>query len=482
MTEIPSPAELKKIRDTLKAAVNLQRFRKLDFYTAYPKQEEFHSMGAEKRERLLMAGNQEGKTYCGAAEAAIHLTGEYPVEWRGRRFEHPVRSWICGESSVLVRDQPQKLLCGTPGVDEDWGTGLIPKEALKDKSLARGVTDAYDSIQVVHRTDGVVDGISIATFKSYEQGRQKFQSATLDFLWLDEECDEDIYQECLARITATGGMLFMTFTPLKGRSAVVIRYMDEPSPDRGIVHMRMEDALHIKAEDRQKIISGYAPHEREARANGIPLLGSGKIFNVQESAVAEPAIEKPPSYWAKIWGIDFGIGHPFAAALLLWDRDNDIIHVHHAFKMPDAFPINHAAAMKTVGIDVPVAWPQDGTSREKSSGTAIQLLYKKEGLNMLHEHATWPEGGLSTEAGIEEMREREQNGKLKYAAHLTELFEERRFYHRKDGKIVKLKDDILSAIRVGIMMKRFAKAVMLGGKKSQQLGGTVAKGLDFDYF
>ncbi len=214
----------------------------------------------------------------------------------------------------------------------------------------------------------------------------------------------------------------------------------------------------------------------------MPLLGSGAIFTVPESSIIEAAIERVPSYWAKIWGIDFGIGHPFAAALLLWDKDNDVIHVHHVFRIADAYPINHASMMKPIGIEVPVAWPQDGTARENSSGTALQLLYKKEGLNMMHEHATWPDGGRSTEAGIEEMREREQNGKLKVAAHLSDYFEERRFYHRKDGQIVKIKDDILSATRVGIMMKRFAKPVMLGGKRAQRLPGAVAKGIDFDLF
>ena len=475
-------AKLKEILETLEAVVNRKKFRKLDFYEPYLKQKEFHALGLTKRERLLMAANQVGKTYCGAAEMAFHLTGEYPSWWEGRRFDHPIKAWVCGESSTLVREQPQLLLCGTPGVTDDIGTGLIPKESLKDWSLARGVTDAYDTIQVVHKTNGVVDGVSTATFKSYEQGRQKFQAATLDVIWMDEEPDEEIYQEGLTRIAATGGILFMTFTPLKGRSKVVIRYMDEKSDERVVVRMTIDDAAHYTEERKKQFLSGLLPHQIKARSQGIPLLGSGVIFELPQAAVAEPAIDRVPAYWKKIWGVDFGIGHPFAAALLLWDIDNDVIHVHHTVRMADAFPINHAAAMKPIGIEVPVAWPQDGAQREKSSGVALQLLYEKEGLKMLHEHAQWPDGGNSTEAGIEEMREREKNGKLKYAAHLSELFDEREFYHRKDGQIVKLRDDILSAIRVGIMMKRYAKPVLLGGKRAQRMPGQLAKGLDFDLF
>jgi hypothetical protein len=73
-----------------------------------------------------------------------------------------------------------------------------------------------------------------------------------------------------------------------------------------------------------------------------------------------------------------------------------------------------------------------------------------------------PTAGVSTEAGILEMDERMKSGRLKVAAHLSEWFEEYRFYHRKDGQIVKIKDDLMSATRIAVMMKRFGRAVLLG--------------------
>jgi phage terminase large subunit-like protein len=476
-------AELKKIRDTLKAVADRKKFYKLDFYVPYLKQKDFHNLGAIKRERLLMAANQVGKTYCGAAEAAFHLTGLYPAWWEGRKFNRPTKGWICGESSLLVRDGPQRLLCGTPGVGDDFGTGLIPKSCFADRpSMARGVTDSYDTIQVTHHTDGVADGISTATFKSYEQGRQKFQSATLDWAWPDEEPPEDVYDELLTRLIAVeDSILFMTFTPLKGRSKVVVRYQDSYSPDRVIVGMTFDDAAHYTDEKKRKALAGFAEHEREARSKGVPLLGSGAIFSAPEDSVKEMRLESVPQYWRKIWGIDFGINHPFAAALLLWDVDADVIHVHHTVRMSNALPLMHAQAMKGIGADVPVAWPQDGTARE-SNGIALSAQYRSAGLKMTHDHATWPEGGYSTEAGIFEMQEREASGRLRYAAHLSDLLEERRHYHRKDGMIVKFQDDILSAIRIGVMMKRCARPVVLGSKCTPRHGGTIAKGIDFDFF
>ena len=50
----------------------LRRYKQLKtewalyFYEPYPKQIEFHNLGATKRERVLMAGNQLGKTLAAA--------------------------------------------------------------------------------------------------------------------------------------------------------------------------------------------------------------------------------------------------------------------------------------------------------------------------------------------------------------------------------------------------------------------------------
>jgi phage terminase large subunit-like protein len=479
MTDIPPLPQLKEILTGLRALDYRKTYQQFFDFKPYPKQSEFLALGLGKRERLLIAGNQNGKTHTGAYEAACHMTGLYPDDWKGRRWDRPTRGWITGETSLVVRDVQQKKLCGEPGVEESFGTGMIPKELFVDKpSLARGVTDAYDTIQVRHKSGG----ISVARFKSYEQGRAKFQGESIDWGWADEEPPEDVYAELLARTIATGGMLYTTFTPLKGRSSVVIRFLDEPSPDRGVVTMTIDDALHIPAEERERIIAGFLPHEREARARGVPMLGEGRIFMMPEDGISEPPIEYIPAHWVKLWGIDFGIGHPFAAVLMLWDRDNDVIHLHHAIRVADALPIQHAFAMKQIGAAVPVAWPRDGTNRETSSGETLAAAYKKHGVLMLPQHATWPDGGLSTEAGILEMDDRMRSGRFKVAAHLSEWFEEYRFYHRKDGQIVKIKDDLMSATRIAVMMKRAAKAVTLGAHVMSGPTSPVATGTDFDVF
>jgi len=116
----------------------------------------------------------------------------------------------------------QRLLIGEPKDQSQWGTGLIPGDDLVSQAKRQGVPDALDSVTVRH----ISGGNSTLGFKSYDQGRTKWQSETLDFVWLDEECAMDVYMEALTRTNATGGMLFMTFTPLLGMSDVVHSFIE----------------------------------------------------------------------------------------------------------------------------------------------------------------------------------------------------------------------------------------------------------------
>lgn len=438
-------------REALASALDRRlRTNRLKRYRPYAKQREFHEAGGY-RERLFMAGNQLGKTMGGAAECAMHLTGEYPGWWQGRRFERPVILIAGSESAELTRDGVQRLLMGPPDREEEWGTGFIPQAAIVSRTRRMGVSNALDTVTVKH----VSGGASTLYLKSYDQGRSKWQANTVDFVWFDEEPPEDVYFEGITRTNATKGSVMVTFTPLKGMSSVVARFLLEESPDRKTITMTIDDAEHFTPEERQKIIDGYPPHEREARTKGIPTLGSGLIFPVME----EDIICRPfsiPSVWPQIVGADFGYDHPFGAARLAWDRDADVVYVTANYRARQSTPIIHAAAIKPWGDWIPVAWPHDGLQHDKGSGEQLAKLYRDQGLNMLPERATWPDGGNGVEAGIAEMLDRMLTGRWKVFDTCAEWLEERRLYHRKDGKIVKERDDVISASRYGLMMLRSA--------------------------
>lgn len=234
---------------------------------------------------------------------------------------------------------------------------------------------------------------------------------------------------------------------------------------RHVTSMTIYDAEHYTPEQVAEIVASYPPHERDARTKGIPQLGSGAIFPIPEDSIkCEPIAI--PNYWACIVGIDFGSDHPTAAVKLAWDRDSDTIYITNAYRMnrmqhlqetgTPATPIIHAATIKAWGEWLPVAWPHDGLQHDKGSGEQLAEIYRATGLNMLPERATWLDGSNGVEAGLVDMLQRMQTGRFKVFNHLNDWFAEFRLYHRKDGKIVKERDDLMAATRYAIMMLRFA--------------------------
>lgn len=209
--------------ENLEEQAKRKRENRLTEYEPYLKQWEFHAAGVDCRERLLMAGNQLGKTYCGAAEVAYHLTGRYPEWWPGKRWDRPTRWWAGSKTGEVTRDGVQRYLVGEPKDEGSWGTGMIPKDALIGWGRRQGIADALDNVTVKHESGGV----STLGFKSYDQGRQKWQGETLDGVWNDEEPPMDIYMEGLTRTNATGGITMITFTPLLGMSEVVSMFLGE---------------------------------------------------------------------------------------------------------------------------------------------------------------------------------------------------------------------------------------------------------------
>lgn len=365
--------------------------------------------------------------------------------------------WALGESMESTRDTLQRLVLGRP---TEWGTGTIPQALIIDIKRAQGVADSVDCVFVRH----VSGGISRLYFKSYEKGRSKLQGETLDFAALDEEPPLDIYTEVLTRTNATRGIVWITFTPLLGMSEVVRMFLQNATQDRSDTNMTIDDVGHYSKEDRDRIIASYPEHEREARAKGIPILGSGRVWPIAESAITvDPFII--PSHWPIICGVDFGIDHPSAGAWLAWDRDTDTTYLYDTYRVSNETPVEIAPRILQRGQWVPVSWPADGLQRSKGDGIQLADQYRANGVNMLHEYAQLPETGdevgkktsrVSVEAGVMAMYDDMKKGKFKVFAGLEDWFSEFRLYHRKDGQIVKLQDDLLSATRYAYVMKRYA--------------------------
>jgi phage terminase large subunit-like protein len=431
-------------------------------YEPYPKQVEFHAKGSQFRERLFMAGNQLGKTWAGAAELAYHVTGRYPADWKGRRFPRATTWMVGSESAELTKNGIQRLLLGPPAKREEWGTGTIPKDCIKSTSPKPGVADAVATIVVEHE----LGEQSVIQFHSYDQGRTKWQADTVDGVWFDEEPPLDIYSEGLTRTNATQGLVFVTFTPLLGMSAVVKRFLVEKVAGSAVTYMTIDDAPHYTKEQRDAIVAAYPAHEREARANGTPIMGSGLVFPIAESTIRCEQFDIP-AHWGRLNALDFGWGHKAAWVALAHDRDADIVYVYDIWAESETTVAQQAMIITGRGQHrVPTAWPHDGLQHDKGSGEVLKAQYEKFGINMTAERAQFPPtsegkpGGNSVEAGISMMLERFEARSLRVFKHLEDWFAEFRLYHRKDGRIVKEDDDLMSATRYGCMMLRRAKTLV----------------------
>lgn len=403
-----------------------------------------------------MAGNQLGKTLAGAFECAMHLTGIYPDWWEGHRFDHAPRAWAAGKNGRAVREALQVLLLGA---NEQWGTGSIPYDKLihDEIKMARGTAGLVDSFKVKHVSGQVASLI----FKTYEEGRESWQAATLDFVWFDEEPDEEVFTEGLTRTNATGGIVFITFTPIKGMSNVVRRFYPSTTAMEGthVTQMTIDDALHYTPAQRALIISRYKDFEVKARTRGIPQLGEGRVFPLDEDEIKVAAFPIP-AHWPQLGGMDFGYSHPAACAKIAWDRDNDCVYVTAEYRKVQQTPAMISIAVKPWGEWLPWAWPHDGRQSggkfDVKDQKQLQAIYKGHGLKMLPLHAQCEDGTNGLESTVLEMHDRMLTGRLKVFSHLTEWFEEFNTYHRKDGLIVKEVDDLMSATRYAIMMRRFA--------------------------
>jgi len=67
------------------------------------------------------------------------------------------------------------------------------------------------------------------------------------------------------------------------------------------------------------------------------------------------------------------------------------------------------------------------------------------------------------------MLERMQTGRWKVFRHLEDWFQEFRLYHRKEGRVVKLADDLLSASRYAMMMLRHARTAHDDAEQADQV-------------
>lgn len=426
------------------------------FYKPHKKQLLFHEAGLHAKERLFLAGNRTGKTFCCSIETVMHLTGVYLPWWNGERYNYPINVWVATISRELTRDVLQKQYY--LGDESSGKIGLIHKNLIVSKTPGSGVAGFVDTVYIRHSSGGT----SVLSFKSYDQGREKFQGTEKHFIHLDEECPDEVYTECLTRTMSTKpgfkGKIILSMTPLKGMTKMVLKFTDKQEDgvqkkrSNGVVDgskfyvmADWNDNPYLSEEDKTIMRSSMLPHELEARERGVPSMGSGMVYPVIEDLITCDPFEIP-NHWPRLFAMDFGWTDPTALLFFAHDKDNDIVYVYSEYKVSQRTPQEHCFQIKDRGIDwIPGKYDPAGRGKSQIDGQNLVALYRNSGMNL-------SKANNAIQEGIITVLQRMQNGKIFIFKNLNLLLSELRMYARDEkGNITGGNDHLLDCLRYGIM-------------------------------
>lgn len=251
-------AELKKRKKDNEALAGYNLKKK------HRKQLAFHK--CKKRNRWIFGGNRSGKTECGAVETIWILRGIHPY----RRNRQNAFGWSVSLSQQVQRDVAQAKILK-----------YLPKSWIVDITMLSGKKDSPDSGVIDQiRIRNVFGGISILGFKSCDQGREKFQGSSLDFVWIDEEPPKEIYEECLMRVMDRRGDIFGTMTPLKGETFIYkeIYLNRRQNPEIWFEFMSWEDNPYLSKKEIKLLSQSLDESTLDSRKFGRFSRGEGLVY------------------------------------------------------------------------------------------------------------------------------------------------------------------------------------------------------------
>ena len=260
------------------------QYNQLRYFRPFPHQKKFYDTGASSR-RGILAANRIGKTVSTCSETAIHLTGQYPDWWTGHRFDKPIIAMVAGEGWSQVALVLQNELLGTNDIKirEQIGTGFIPRDCVIFDTM-RGDGANCIGVEIRH----VSGSNSYLLFANYTQEVRQMQGFKLNLAVFDEQPPDDFFSEIVTRTATTQGQVLCSFTPLKGLNGLVSKFWNF---EEGYEHIRVSwddvpeydpwgEPFLLKS-TREQLERDYLPHERDARRNGVPVMGKGAVFQIR---------------------------------------------------------------------------------------------------------------------------------------------------------------------------------------------------------
>ena len=294
---------------------------KLNFYNkkgkVHKKQIEFHK--CKKRNRWVFGGNRSGKTECGAVEVVYLACGVHPY-----RENKVTEGWVVSLSRQVQRDVAQRKILE-----------YLPASYIEKIVMVSGGQDSAEN--------GIIDFILVRSeagslsrigFKSCDQGREKFQGASLDYVWFDEEPPFDIYLECKMRVLDKCGDIFGTMTPLKGLTWVYNTiYLNEKNDEEVWCEtMEWADNPFLSKKEIENMTKSLPADEIESRRYGKFMQNGGLVYNEFDENINVIEPFNIPLDWQDNISIDPGLHNPLSAHFYAVDFDGNVYVVaeHYA--------------------------------------------------------------------------------------------------------------------------------------------------------
>lgn len=412
----------------------------------HKKQIAFHK--CTKRNRWVFGGNRSGKTECGAVEVVYLATGKHPY-----KPNKLTEGWVVSLSRQVQRDVAQKKIMQ-----------YLPKFCIQKIVMVSGESGSAEN--------GIIDfilvksdcgGLSRIGFKSCDQGREKFQGASLDYVWFDEEPPFNIYTECKMRVLDRCGEIFGTMTPLKGLTWVYNTiYLNDKNDDEVWSEMvEWADNPYLSKKEIDSLTSSLPAEELESRRYGRFMQNGGMVYNEFDENVHVIEPFEIPKDWQDNISIDPGLHNPLSAHFYAVDFDGNVYVVAEHFEAGKTVQ-HHAQCIKAIAQSL--GWHTDvnGYLRALIDSAATQrtLASEKNVVELFYENGILvnPKVNKDLFSGISVVKSYFKNAEGKARLFIfkncTNLIREIKNYWWGDGDVPLKKDDhALDELRYYLMTK-----------------------------
>lgn len=448
---------------------------KLAHFKPYPYQLQFYEASAKSRFSLLSAATRIGKTMSISYLFAALCTGLYPSWWKGKRFKTPISAWAIG----ITTDSTNKVMAyeclGIKGgkslnakeFDGEGkgilGSGSFPLHTIVENSIVK------DGDQIIsfkcrwYDENGEFGGYSDIEFKSSAQGESVLFGHAKHLIWFDEEPPHNsrsLIEQAVVRTTTTKGLVIVSATAEFGYTDMIKTFRENEDPDyyfqkAGVYDAHVSLGGHITDRDIEILKATCPPHRLPMRLYGEPSYGSGVVFDLDLNSIT-CAPFTPPLDWKRVCSLDIGNAHRTVITFACINPADNCVYLYFEFCDSGKTPSHYASIIKKADPTIPVILPEDAW-QDKGAGITYYQAYKDEGLNVkpIPFYNTITVDGVKdkrVEYGIEEMRVRMLEGRLKIFSTCGEVLKEMAMYHRDErGKIVKKHDDAIDSARYSIL-------------------------------